>query len=100
MSVPLAVLGQVRAEDLAWQVPGLREEMVTSLVRSLPKPLRRSLVPAPDTARALLARLAADRRPADGEPLLGAVTEPSSGSRGSTCRPTPGTSPGSRRTCA
>jgi ATP-dependent helicase HrpA len=75
VSVPLAVLGQVRAEDLAWQVPGLREEMLTSLVRSLPKPLRRSLVPAPDTARALLARLAADRRPADGEPLLGAVTD-------------------------
>ncbi len=75
VSVPLAVLGQVRAEDLAWQVPGLREEMLTSLIRSLPKPLRRSLVPAPDTARALLARLAADRRPADGEPLLGAVTD-------------------------
>ena len=75
VSVPLAVLGQVRAEDLAWQVPGLREEMLTSLVRSLPKPLRRSLVPAPDTARALLARLAADRRPADGEPLLDAVTD-------------------------
>ncbi len=75
VTVPLAVLGQVRAEDLAWQVPGLREEMLTSLVRSLPKTLRRSLVPAPDTARALLARLAADRRPADGEPLLGAVSD-------------------------
>ena len=75
VTVPLAVLGQVRAEDLAWQVPGLREEMLTSLVRSLPKTLRRSLVPAPDTARALMARLAADRRPADGEPLLGAVSD-------------------------
>ncbi|NMO93972.1 ATP-dependent RNA helicase HrpA [Actinomycetospora sp. TBRC 11914] len=75
VSVPLAVLGQVRAEDLAWQVPGLREEMLTALVRSLPKPLRRALVPAPDTARALLARLAADRRPAEGEPLVGAVSD-------------------------
>jgi ATP-dependent helicase HrpA len=75
VSVPLAVLGQVRAEDLAWQVPGLREEMLTSLIRSLPKLLRRSLVPAPDTARALLARLAADRRPVEGEPLLGAVSD-------------------------
>ncbi|MEJ2869903.1 ATP-dependent RNA helicase HrpA [Actinomycetospora sp. OC33-EN08] len=75
VTVPLAVLGQVRAEDLAWQVPGLREEMLTSLVRSLPKPLRRSLVPAPDTARALLARLAADRRPAEGESLLRALSE-------------------------
>ncbi|MCD2186128.1 ATP-dependent RNA helicase HrpA [Actinomycetospora soli] len=75
VTVPLAVLGQVRAEDLAWQVPGLREEMLTSLIRTLPKPLRRSLVPAPDTARALLARLAADRRPAEGESLLRALTE-------------------------
>ncbi|MFC5060681.1 ATP-dependent RNA helicase HrpA [Actinomycetospora atypica] len=75
VTVPLAVLGQVRAEDLAWQVPGLREEMLTSLVRSLPKLLRRSLVPAPDTARALLARLAADGRPAEGEPLLRAVSD-------------------------
>ena len=75
VSVPLAVLGQVRAEDLAWQVPGLREEMLTALVRSLPKNLRRSLVPAPDSARALLARLAHDGRPRAEEPLLPALSD-------------------------
>ena len=75
VTVPLAVLGQVRAEDLAWQVPGLREELLTSLVRTLPKPLRRSLVPAPDTARAVHARLAHDGRPAEGERLLDAVSD-------------------------
>ncbi|MFC5137300.1 ATP-dependent RNA helicase HrpA [Actinomycetospora rhizophila] len=75
VSVPLAVLGQVRAEDLAWQVPGLREEMLTALVRSLPKNLRRSLVPAPDSARALLARLAHDGKPAPDQPLLPALSE-------------------------
>ncbi|GAA4907695.1 ATP-dependent helicase HrpA [Actinomycetospora succinea] len=75
VSVPLAVLGQVRAEDLAWQVPGLREEMLTALVRSLPKNLRRSLVPAPDSARALLARLAHDGRPKADEPLLPALSD-------------------------
>uniref|UniRef100_UPI00359F5983 ATP-dependent RNA helicase HrpA n=1 Tax=Actinomycetospora aeridis TaxID=3129231 RepID=UPI00359F5983 len=75
VTVPLAVLGQVRAEDLAWQVPGLREEMLTALVRSLPKNLRRSLVPAPDSARALLARLAHDGRPRADEPLLPALSE-------------------------
>ncbi|GAA4881998.1 ATP-dependent RNA helicase HrpA [Actinomycetospora straminea] len=74
VSVPLAVLGQVRAEDLAWQVPGLREEMLTALVRSLPKNLRRSLVPAPDSARALLARLAHDGEPAPDQPLLPALS--------------------------
>jgi len=78
--VPLAVLGQVRAEDLAWQVPGLRTEMLTALIRSLPKPLRRNLVPAPDTARAVLARLAADHRPGESRPeddggLLVAVSD-------------------------
>ncbi|MBC7677993.1 MAG: DUF3418 domain-containing protein, partial [Pseudorhodobacter sp.] len=45
------------AEDFAWQVPGLRHELVVALIKSLPKPLRVKLVPAPDTATALLARL-------------------------------------------
>jgi ATP-dependent helicase HrpA len=55
--IPLAVLGQVNGEELGWQVPGLREELVTELIRSLPKELRRLFVPAPDTARAVTARL-------------------------------------------
>jgi len=55
--VPLAALGQVSGEELGWQVPGLREELVTELIRSLPKELRRLFVPAPDTARAVTARL-------------------------------------------
>ena len=55
--IPLAALGQVNGEELGWQVPGLREELVTELIRSLPKELRRLFVPAPDTARAVTARL-------------------------------------------
>ena len=58
VDVPLAVLNRVRAEDFAWQVPGLRLELITSLIKTLPKPLRVKLVPAPDTARALMERLA------------------------------------------
>jgi ATP-dependent helicase HrpA len=42
---------------LGWQVPGLRQELVTELIRGLPKDLRRHFVPAPDTARAVLATL-------------------------------------------
>jgi ATP-dependent helicase HrpA len=57
VEVPLAVLNRVSATDLAWQVPGLRQELVTALIKTLPKPLRVKLVPAPDTARALLARV-------------------------------------------
>jgi ATP-dependent helicase HrpA len=59
--VPLTLLNRVRDEGFDWQVPGLREELVTALIRSLPKGLRRGLVPAPDHARAALAALAADQ---------------------------------------
>jgi ATP-dependent helicase HrpA len=55
--IPLAALGQASAEELSWQVPGRREELVTELIRSLPKELRRAFVPAPDVARAVVARL-------------------------------------------
>ncbi|MBO0775139.1 MAG: ATP-dependent RNA helicase HrpA, partial [Actinobacteria bacterium] len=57
VDIPLARLNQVRAEPFSWQVPGLREELVTELIRTLPKHLRTAFVPAPDTARAVLARL-------------------------------------------
>ncbi len=59
--IPLAALGQVSDEELGWQVPGLREELVTELIRSLPKELRRLFVPVPDTARAVTARLGEPR---------------------------------------
>jgi ATP-dependent helicase HrpA len=57
VDIPLASLGQVSEEEFGWQVPGRREELVTELIRSLPKELRRAFVPAPDTARAVVARL-------------------------------------------
>jgi ATP-dependent helicase HrpA len=46
---------------LGWQVPGLRLELVTELIRGLPKDLRRLFIPAPDTARAVLATLGEPR---------------------------------------
>ena len=58
VDVPVEVLNRVKPEDFAWQVPGLRQELVTALIKTLPKPLRVRLVPAPDTARQLLERLA------------------------------------------
>src|SRR5262249_5495870 len=51
-----------------WQVPGLREDLVTALIKSLPKPLRVQLVPAPDHAREVL-----DRVSPGSEPLLDAL---------------------------
>jgi ATP-dependent helicase HrpA len=65
VDVPVAVLNRVDADDLAWQVPGLRHELLTALLRSLPKTARRQLGPAPDRAAAVLPLL----RPRE-EPLL------------------------------
>jgi ATP-dependent helicase HrpA len=69
--VPLAVLNQLDAEGFDWQVPGLREDLVTALIRALPKQVRKSFVPAPDHARKVLANL----DPASGGPLTLAVAD-------------------------
>jgi ATP-dependent helicase HrpA len=68
VSIPVAVLNQVRADGFDWQIPGLRLDLVTALIRSLPKPIRRHFVPAPDVARAALRAL----KPGD-EPLVDAL---------------------------
>ncbi|MEV7465815.1 ATP-dependent RNA helicase HrpA [Streptomyces kronopolitis] len=52
--IPLQVLNQVSAEGFDWQIPGLREQLVTELIRSLPKPIRRNYVPAPNYAARFL----------------------------------------------
>jgi ATP-dependent helicase HrpA len=57
VDLPLSKLNQVNPAEFSWQVPGLRTELVTEMIRSLPKALRRDLVPAPDTAREVVARL-------------------------------------------
>ncbi|MCW2740702.1 MAG: hrpA [Blastococcus sp.] len=71
VDVPLSVLDGVAAatsgESLAFTVPGLREELVTALLRSLPKQLRRGLVPIPDRVREVLPHIG------PGEPLLPAL---------------------------
>ena len=55
VDVPLTTLNQVDDTALSWQVPGLREDLVVALLRSLPKQLRVSFVPAPNYARDFLA---------------------------------------------
>jgi ATP-dependent helicase HrpA len=61
--IPLAVLNRVSPEGFDWQVPGLRQELVTALIKSLPKPLRVRCVPAPDTAAQVLAVVEPRSRP-------------------------------------
>ncbi|MFC0676093.1 ATP-dependent RNA helicase HrpA [Brachybacterium hainanense] len=73
-TIPLAVLNRVTARGFDWLVPGMREELVTELIRSLPKPIRRHLVPAPERAKAVAAILH-DDDPDAGEPFVEAVAD-------------------------
>ncbi|MET4705211.1 ATP-dependent RNA helicase HrpA [Frigoribacterium sp. UYMn621] len=57
VQVPIALLARLDPEGFDWQVPGFREELVTALLKSLPKAIRRNVVPANDWARRLLAEL-------------------------------------------
>jgi ATP-dependent helicase HrpA len=61
--IPVDVLARLGGQEFGWQLPALREELVTALIRSLPKDLRRNFVPAPDTARAVLAELVPGQEP-------------------------------------
>jgi ATP-dependent helicase HrpA len=57
ISVPQAALNQLDARRLGWLVPGLLEEKVIALIKSLPKPLRRFFVPVPETAKRVLTEM-------------------------------------------
>ena len=52
----LPLLNQVEMTGFDWQIPGLREELVIALIKSLPKSYRRNFVPAPNYAQAFLGR--------------------------------------------
>jgi ATP-dependent helicase HrpA len=56
--VPLPLLAQLEDRGFDWQVPGLRAELVTGLLRALPKAIRRHVVPAADWAEKFGAELA------------------------------------------
>ena len=69
VQVPILFLNQLSPEPFRWQIPGLRHELVTALIKSLPKAIRRNFVPAPDVARAACAALEEDYSPATDELL-------------------------------
>ena len=57
VTIPLSVLARVREDGFDWLVPGLLSELAVATIRALPKKTRTQLVPAPDTAAAILAML-------------------------------------------
>ena len=50
VQVPVQAAHQLLQNELDWGVPGLLEQRIVALIKSLPKSYRRALVPAPDTA--------------------------------------------------
>lgn len=65
--VPVLFLNQLDDAPFRWQIPGQRAELVTALIKSLPKQVRKNFVPAPDVARQATAALEADFDPATDE---------------------------------
>ncbi|WP_427117740.1 ATP-dependent RNA helicase HrpA [Pseudarthrobacter scleromae] len=70
--VPVLFLNQLDDKAFRWLIPGQRVELVTALIKSLPKQIRKNFVPAPDVARQAVAVLETDFDPAadDLEPSL------------------------------
>ncbi|QIV88169.1 ATP-dependent RNA helicase HrpA [Glutamicibacter mishrai] len=64
LSVPVVFLNQLDPARFAWLIPGLRHELITALIRSMPKSIRKNFVPAPDVAAKALDMLTADFDPA------------------------------------
>ncbi len=57
ITVPQEGLNQLDPLRLGWLVPGLLEEKVIALIKSLPKERRRLFVPVPETAKAVLKQI-------------------------------------------
>ncbi|MEP7053627.1 MAG: ATP-dependent RNA helicase HrpA [Actinomycetota bacterium] len=55
--LPLAILNRVESQAFGWQIPALREDLITALIRSLPKAIRTSFIPAPNYAKAARERM-------------------------------------------
>ena len=61
--IPVGVVNRTDPAPFEWLVPGLRLELVTALIRALPKGVRRALVPAPDRAAEVVERIGPDNGP-------------------------------------
>jgi ATP-dependent helicase HrpA len=55
--VPQTELRQLEPARLGWLVPGLVEQKMTALLKSLPKEIRRQIVPIPDTVKELVTNI-------------------------------------------
>jgi ATP-dependent helicase HrpA len=61
--IPLSLLVRARPSGFDWLVPGMRVELITELIRTLPKSLRRQVGPAPDLAAQIEASVTPRTKP-------------------------------------
>ncbi len=52
VNIPVGILNQIDEQGFEWLIPALRLELITALIRSLPKQQRKNFVPAPNYANA------------------------------------------------
>ncbi len=57
LEIPLEAVAQLDNHQLGWLIPGLIPDHIEALIRSLPKSIRRTLIPAPETAQTVVNRL-------------------------------------------
>ncbi|CAG7611666.1 ATP-dependent RNA helicase HrpA [Leucobacter soli] len=75
VTVPLPLLPRLAGEEFDKLVPGLREELVTALIKTLPKAIRKHVVPAADWARTLLTTVGPKLDAADGSGLTSLLAD-------------------------
>ena len=63
IKIPIDLLNQIKNRGFDWQVSGFRKDLIIALIKSLPKSLRRNLVPAPNYAEAFLERIKTTDQP-------------------------------------
>ncbi|MBU3594481.1 ATP-dependent RNA helicase HrpA [Polynucleobacter sp. 71A-WALBACH] len=73
--VPLTLLNQVDGRRCEWLVPGMCEEKVQLLLKSLPQKLRRHCVPLPEYAKSFLERMLTEKQFGVGDFLDALITD-------------------------
>lgn len=61
VNIPVGILNQIVEQGFEWLIPALRLELITALIRSLPKQLRKNFVPAPNYAEACFATISPEQ---------------------------------------
>lgn len=87
MTVPLLTLNQIDAEQCEWLVPGMLNEKVQLLLKSLPQKLRRHCVPLPEYASGFVERMTARTQSAINGTLIDALIADIRVERSIACQP-------------